>query len=134
MGFDLKDEFALEILYSDERLPIQFKNDDPSQGIDETFVNRLMRTKYVHWKYEEEVRIVLHLDEATLEDGSYFLRFSDDLTLREVILGPLCAMPIEGVQSLVNSIYESVRVRKARLAFKWFKVVPDERYETAPAK
>ncbi len=129
LGFDLADQFALEIRYSEERLPIQFKNGDPSQGLDQEFVQKLMLTKFVHWKYEEEVRMVMNLDDGTLEDGSYFYSISKDLELREVILGPLCSVPVETVQSLVDSIYQSVRVRKARLDFKWFKVVTDEQYE-----
>ena len=132
LGFDLNDKFAVEILYSEERIPIRFKNSDTSQGFDETLVNSLLRTKFVHWKYEEEIRIVVHLDEATVEDGGYFLPFSDDLALREVILGPLCTLPIEGVRSLVDSICQSVKVRKARLAFKRFEVIPDQRYEDPP--
>jgi hypothetical protein len=71
----------------------------------------------------------LQLDEGTLEDGSYFYPFSNDLALREVILGPLCSLPVDPIRSLVNSTYQLVDVRKARLAFKWFKVVPDERFE-----
>jgi hypothetical protein len=129
LGFDLDDALALAIEYSNQRLPVQFRDGDPANGLDEAYVARLIRTKFEHWRYEEEVRVVIQLDAATLEDGSYFLPFSDRLMLREVILGPLCAIPIDAVKGLVDDLYQSVLVRKARLAFKWFSVVPDERYE-----
>jgi len=129
LGFDLNDKYLLEVEYAEERIPITFKDGDPAKGLDEIFVRKLVRTKYIHWKYEEEIRIVVKLDDSTIENGSYFLPFSDDLQLREVILGPLCEIPVESVRGLVSSTYETVDVRKGRLAFKWFKVVPDERYE-----
>ena len=129
LGFDLNDQHALTIEYANQRLPVQFNNDDPTRGLDREFVNRLIRTKYVHWRYEEEIRVIVQLDEETAEDGSYFMPFSNDMQLREVILGPLCAIPIDAMRSFVNAIYDAVIVRKALLAFKWFTVVPEERYE-----
>jgi hypothetical protein len=39
----------------------------------------------------------------------------------------MCELPIDRVRELVHSTYEYVSVVKARLAFKWFSVVLDER-------
>jgi hypothetical protein len=129
LGFDVNDSFAVPIEYSAQRLPIEFEDDDPSKGLKFDYVRRLHCTKFEHWRYEEEVRLVLGLDEGTNEGGSYFFSFSEDLALREVILGPLCSLPIEGVRALVASLYQNVVVRKAALAYKWYTVVPDGRYE-----
>ncbi|HEY6644110.1 DUF2971 domain-containing protein [Povalibacter sp.] len=134
LGFDINDSFAIPIEYSDQRLPVEFENDDPSKGIKEDYVRRLVCTKFEHWRYEDEVRLIVGLDEGTVEDGSYFYPFSQELELREVVLGPLCQIPIEAVRSLVASIYQGVVVRKARLAFKWFTVVPDERFENGRSR
>jgi hypothetical protein len=129
LGFDVNDAFAVPIEYSAERLPIEFEDNDPSKGLKLDYVRRLHCTKFEHWRYEEEVRLVLGLDEGTMEGGSYFFPFSKDLELREVILGPLCTLPIEGIRALVGSLYQDVVVRKAALAYKWYKVVADGRYE-----
>jgi Protein of unknown function (DUF2971) len=129
LGFDLKDELAIDVEYADDRLPVSFQNGNPSKGLDEEFVSRLISTKSAHWKYEDEVRVQVKLDEGTIEDGSYFYPLDDELALREVVLGPLCGMSVDAVQALVDSLYPSIPVRKARLAFKFFQVVPDERYE-----
>ncbi|MEE8387309.1 MAG: hypothetical protein V3R65_01935 [Acidiferrobacterales bacterium] len=67
------------------------------------------------------------LDHGTLENGSYFYPFTENIKLREVILGPLCELPIDRIRELVHSTYDGAAVIKARLAFKWFSVVPDER-------
>jgi hypothetical protein len=97
------------------------------KGLEEGFVRDLLHTKYLHWAYEGEVRTFVRLDHSTIENGSYFHSFESGLALREVILGPLCELPIERVRELVHSVYERVPVIKARLAFKWFDVVADER-------
>jgi hypothetical protein len=128
LGFDIDDRFVVEIDYSDERLPMEFVDDDPAKGVTEAYVNKLVRTKYKHWIYEDEVRLVFGLDESTRESGSYFVPFDDKVALREVMLGPLCEIPIEMVQALVKGLYTDVVVRKARLAFTKFAVIPDQRY------
>lgn len=72
LGFDLEDRYACKIDYVRERLPVVYKSGNPSKGVDETYVSRLTRTKFVHWEYEEEVRMFIGLDEGVVEDGSHF--------------------------------------------------------------
>ena len=127
LGFDVADDFLHNIKYTRDRIPIQFVDGDPAKGLDPGFVQDLLYTKFEHWAYEDEVRAYLELDHSTVEDGSYFYPFDSAFALSEVILGPLCELPIERVRELVHSMYERVPVIKARLAFKWFQVVPDER-------
>jgi hypothetical protein len=129
LGFDISDQHKVEIIYSEDRMPIEYVDNDPARGVAESYVNRLVRTKFKHWIYENEVRLVFGLDESTLEGGSYFVPFDDNLMLREVMLGPLCEIPIEAVRALVATLHPNVVVRKARLAFTKFAVIPDQRYE-----
>lgn len=127
LGFDVKDELVNEVEYISERIPIELSADKPSAELDDKFVNRLLRTKFDHWRYESERRLFVKLDKNVREGGLYFSSFSKDLVLREVVLGPMCELPIDRVRSLVECAYEGVAVIKARLAFKWFSVVADER-------
>ncbi len=127
LGFDLADDLAEEVTYIKDRLPIRFEGGDPEKGLAESFVRELLTSKYEHWKYEEEIRVFVSLDPATIESGSFFYPFSDKLQLAEVILGPLCELPIMEIRSLVRGSHNVVHVLKSRLAFKWFQVVPDER-------
>lgn len=69
----------------------------------------------------------LKLAAQTMENGSYFYPFGRHLVLREVILGPLCEISVDRVREEVHAAYQDVSVIRARLAFKWFKVVRDER-------
>jgi hypothetical protein len=129
LGFDISDLHKVEIIYSDERLPLEFQNGNPADGVAEACVNKLIRTKFRHWTYENEVRLVFSLDESTLEGGSYFVPFDENLKLREVVLGPLCEIPVPAVRALVASLHPGVIVRKARLAFQKFAVIADQRFE-----
>jgi len=130
LGFDIPDAMALEMEYSADRLTPTFRHD--AQGFDAAFANRLIRVKYAHWVYEEEVRMVAALDEATVENGSFFYPFGANLQLKEVVLGPLCSLPHDSVRALVTASAGDVCLIKARLAFKSFKVVPDKRFEARP--
>lgn len=81
-------------------------------------------TRSNYWQYEDEVRMFVGLDQNAMERGAYFLGFSEQLALREVILGPLCEIPIGAVCALVGNLYQGINVIKAELAYKWYKVVP----------
>jgi hypothetical protein len=56
----------------------------------------------------------------------FFERFSDDVRLREVIVGPLCSENVAALRAKVNSLHNDVTTFKARLADKFFSVVPYE--------
>ena len=128
LGFDFADKYAKEVTYSADRIMAE-KGDTDDILANEELMASLLFTKYKHWAYEEEVRAYVDLDPKTREDGIYYYTFSDDLRLREVILGPLCALPIERVRSLVSTFEEKIWVMKTRLAFKFFRVVEDERFK-----
>jgi hypothetical protein len=129
LSFDISDKHVIPISYATERLQVEFTDGDPAKGVSEPFVLKLVSTKFEHWRYEDEIRLAYRLDEATVENGSYFVAFDSQLILREVVLGPMCEAPVEEVRSLVQNLYKGVAVRKARLAFKTYEVVPDQRYE-----
>lgn len=128
LGFDIPDKYAQVVRYKKTRLPVQFKEGKREQGLKEKYVTDLLCTKFLHWHYEEEIRMFVGLDEGTIEHGLYFLPFSDQLILKEVVVGPLCETPFETIRSLVTHLAPDVVVTKARLAFKNFAVVKDQRF------
>jgi hypothetical protein len=127
LGFDIEDSSVESVDYVNERIGLPVVQD--SLGFDEPFMRRLLRTKFKHWEYEDEARVFVRLDHQTIERGLYFYDFCGAIALREVILGPLCEIPIQAVCSMVGSLYEGVDVIKAELAYKWYKVVPGMRYK-----
>jgi DUF2971 family protein len=87
-------------------------------------IEQLLFTKYRDWKYEEEWRCWSRLEERN--PSGYFYPFDEKVQLREVIAGPLCVIS----RGLINGAlkgYKDIRVIKARLAFKTFRVVTNKR-------
>jgi Protein of unknown function (DUF2971) len=118
LGFDIADKFVV---------PINYRNSRLSLAINREYVEKIISTKYLHWKYENEVRMYIGLDEATKENGLFFYPFDASVELREVILGPMCRSPLEDIRQLVSKYHDSVTVFKARMAFRNFNIVADQR-------
>ena len=85
--------------------------------------NQLLFTKYRDWKYEEEWRGWIRIDERDPATGFYFYSFDAIVKLSEVIVGPLCDISKIRIVEALNGYRGEVAVIKARLAFKTFRVV-----------
>lgn len=89
LGFDIDDEIVEPVRYTDQRTDLPIAGE--SIEFSEAFMKELLRTKFEHWKYEDEVRVFVQLDQQTAERGHYFFTFGPRIALREVILGPRSA-------------------------------------------
>jgi hypothetical protein len=85
--------------------------------------NQLLFTKYRDWKYEEEWRGWIQIDERDPTTGFYFYSFDAIVKLSEVIVGPLCDISKTRIVEALKGYPGEVAVIKARLAFKTFQVV-----------
>jgi Protein of unknown function (DUF2971) len=121
-GFDVKATLVKKVQYSPERLNLKVSSN--AKGITPKLADVLFYTKYESWRYEGEWRILCDLAAAHKEGGLYFIQFSNDLKLVEVILGPLCDFNLRKVRLLVDSTYEGIMTYKARLAYRSFRVIP----------
>lgn len=123
LGYDLNDSFAEPVRYRNDRLEPQFFPDGQLVR-NEQLTSDMLFTKYERWRYESEIRTWVELDPATVDaEGHYFFDYSDQLALREIILGPLCATTVSECLSLVKDLTPAVYVRRTRLAFSKFSVV-----------
>lgn len=125
LGFEVSNEDLLKPVIYAKRLIKLHKNTE-DLNFSKEFIDKLLCTKFFDWKYEDEVRMFVDLDHDAVESGKYFYNFSDHLVIREVILGPHCELPIEGVRNIVAKFNPSVRVIKSRIAFTTFKVREDK--------
>jgi hypothetical protein len=109
---------------------LRLDDDQRFENMSEEQQRLLFVTKFQHWAYEQELRVVVRLAEATRESGLYFFPFSNRLRLRDVILGPLCQTSQLGpIRTLARATNTGVLVSKARLGFKNFEVKEDGRYK-----
>jgi hypothetical protein len=123
LGFDVNDSVLRSVDYIEKPLKIEFQETAKGLRLKQSFVTSLLYSKFSSWKYEEEERSYVRLDPKTKEGGLYFLPFSQQMCLREVILGPRCELPLKQVRALVEGFESPVHVTKSRLAFTKFKVV-----------
>jgi hypothetical protein len=126
LGFDVLRTAALEVHYNDKRLRTELEKDANPENLPIDLQEKLRQTKCDEWSYEKERRIVVPLTTAVQVGTLHFLPFSNSLQLAEVILGPSCTELLEDVRQVVRKHCPKARVFKARLAWKHFKVVPQE--------
>jgi Protein of unknown function (DUF2971) len=119
LGFDLHEGDARKVTYQSKRIGF------PSEIVPEDVLKHLA-TKFKSWEYEREWRIFVELQAAQHDGEMYFERFSERMRLREVVLGPMCALPLEATRELVNTHHKDVVTIKSRLADKHYSVVPEE--------
>lgn len=114
LGFEVPSSVLNKVDYVDSRLP-------RPDVLDEAFVKKLLLTKFSHWQYEQEYRVFVQLEEDI--NGLYYSKFSDQLTLKRVIVGDQSSISRAEVSDALADLGTQVEVFKARAAFKSFNVV-----------
>ncbi|MBZ9851234.1 DUF2971 domain-containing protein [Mesorhizobium sp. CA14] len=125
LGFDISRATLADVVYAEERV-LPDKSWPPPDMISQDLRSKLATTKFQQWAYEAETRMIFPLDSALREGGLFFKEFAPDLSLAEVILGPLCDIPLAGLRSLVGAVQPRAVVFRSRLAWNSFSVVPME--------
>ena len=119
LGFDVDDSRLNEVKYVKYRLPV------------DTFFSpekhrKLLTTKFEHWRYEQEYRIIINLNSNILhENDLFFESFSDSLKLKEIIIGCESKTTQEDIVKHINSKNNSITIFNSRAAFRDFKIVRD---------
>ncbi len=129
LGFDVWDQAALPVRYSSKRIVFpdrMFDGINPQQSDTQYFLSAIT-TKFTHWRYENEVRILTSIDAAEKENGLLFKGFCSHLRLREVIVGATGSASRDEIMGVLGDLAGDVRVAKARLSFKRFAVVTQRR-------
>lgn len=129
LGFDVPDVHLGEVSYSQKRLVADIESLKTPRELSFDIVRKLLFTKYHHWKYEKEVRSFVTLDDKDNEKGLYFAEFSDQLSLKEVIVGAMSDISRKELGESLGDLQSSVSQTKVRLAFKTFRVVKQRKKE-----
>lgn len=114
LGFDVNEANVQKVDYAEDRIKLPKK-------ISEEKMNSLLFTKYSGWAYEKEWRSWARLEEK--DDDHFFADFGENITLREVFVGPLSTVSRKEVVSALREKDQKAFVVKTRLAFLSFKVV-----------
>src|SRR5712691_6601636 len=87
LGFEIDRSLPMRVQYTARRLAGEAEQLLAGSMTRQT-MERLLCTKYSHWKYESEERLFLSLDAKDKDlEGRYFEAFSSKLKLAQVIVG-----------------------------------------------
>lgn len=125
LGFDVPDDRLFKVNYTTNRTKITFDEKTRKVKNGKHVVQQLVSTKYKDWAYEQEQRMFIELAEGYEEAGNIFLDFSDQLQLKEIILGVNCSLSIDRIRQLVRHDEPTVKVMKAGMALRTFRVIED---------
>lgn len=107
---------AQKVEYVPERL-------DSSVISSPKFSEKLLLTKFEHWGYEEEYRIIRQLDNFVKDDSLYFQPFNDDIKITKVIIGCQSNITRNQVLDSLSDADKGVEIIYSRSAFKSFHIV-----------
>lgn len=121
LGFNVRDDSVAKVDYVEKRTPLRLP-------LTEDSMQRVLFTKFTGWSYEQEWRAWFRLEECDpAASNHYFREFDEDISLSEVIVGPLCTVSKSALTKAIRSYSPPPRIMKARLAFNSFRVVKDQR-------
>lgn len=123
LGFDIPDELLGAVNYSRKRLVVETESFHNPRELSPDTVTRFLFTKYAHWRYENEVRSFVTLEEKDTDKGLYFAEFSEKLRLAVVIVGAQANITRDRLREALGDLAPNIEAFKARLAFKTFRVV-----------
>lgn len=123
LGFDIPDRLLAPISYRAHRIPADIPVLLAGGGSALDLMTAGLTTKYSHWSYEKEVRVMAELNDKDPDTGLFFAPFSTELAIAEVIVGHCASISRGELADALGSLSSKVKVRKARLAFGTFKVV-----------
>nr|WP_283815785.1 DUF2971 domain-containing protein [Bradyrhizobium lablabi] len=122
LGFDVPDDRLQPVVYRTKPLKADVAAMNGTNDDRWAFYKRVLSTKFTHWRYENEVRLFIHLQDADAE-GLYFMPFGDELALREVIVGHRSTLSREQLAAALGGDATATLVCKARLSFRSYTVV-----------
>ena len=128
LGFDVANDLVGPVSYSGKRLAVDLEQLKSPNELSVEFITQILFTKYAHWKYENEYRSFVTLEEVDEKTGHYFADFSDRLTLRQVIVGAESSISRQQLSEALGEELQHIEKLKARLAFKSFSVVQQKNH------
>lgn len=115
LGFDVPDQYLMTVEYVSARQELTLSTERAIKDMS-------IRTKFDHWSYEREIRLFEDIREIPPEKGLFFKPFSEELLLREVIIGAASKLRRSDIVSPLGELSGQVAITTARLSFHSFSV------------
>jgi hypothetical protein len=120
LGFEISEKTLRKVKYVSERLARETLTLPDCN-------EKLLTTKFSHWKYEQERRLIIELSKYSKDSKDLrFKEFGSDIVLKEVYLGCKSELSFDDIISSYNSGNKSVIVKITRPSFRDFRIVWDQ--------
>ncbi len=123
LGFDIPDQLVKEVTYVGRRLKAEIENTTFSDE-NSSPRYRLITTKYKHWQYEDEVRLIFQLEHVQCEGSNYFIPYCDVLVLREIVVGLRSRLTNQHLLATLSPEDAGVSIIRSCLAPRSYNVLP----------
>ena len=120
LGFDIPEKNCLRVVYEEDLKDLPSLEEVHASKDGSIFV-RAATTKYHHWSYESEWRIVVGQKGLVEDSNLLFLPFSPELRLKEIVIGAVSEISSIELRKLTQ---HKIKITTARLAFGSFSVTP----------
>ncbi len=127
LGIEVPDQRPMKVSYEPHRLQVLLEMSPLEAAVDEEVIKQVVTTKFKDWEYEREWRYIEKLANKDEETGLYYVDFSPDFELREIIAGARCERSLEDIRKQVFGNTETITLIKARAAFGTFSMVQQKR-------
>lgn len=114
LGFEIPGELLAQVSYVNSRTPWP-------KVVDKSFFDKIIRTKFSHWSYEDEFRMFCSMQDE--ENGNFFYYFQGKIELTKVIVGHCSDVKRGDISNALGDLAPGVEAFKARAAFQSFRVV-----------
>ncbi len=124
LGFEIPEKKLRKVKYVAERLA--------RETLDQPDCNeKLLTTKFNHWSYEQERRLIIDLNSNSINGGGLrFEDFNEDMALKEVYIGCKSELEFSNISSFYKSGDKSgdksVITKITRPSFRDFRIVWDQ--------
>ncbi len=122
LGFEISNKHLAPVRYRSNRLSVELALIDGADLRAHRAMLSILTTKYVHWRYEREMRLFTVLENRDQTSGLFFADFSRKMRLREVIVGPLSTVTSDELNRALGALRRKVVVYKAHLALRTYAV------------
>jgi len=114
LEFEVPNKFLIEMKYRNRPIDIEVSDKNWRQQFEEATKN-----KFQHWKYEEEYRMAVDLNEqeVTRQSGLLFMPFSDHLKLCKVYSGVNCNLSADEKKVLDKNNIDLVATEMSRTSY-----------------
>ncbi len=123
LGFEIPKRYLYRVRYRDKRFEPNVAAIEKADEAAEQEMHKVLYTKYSHWRYENEMRLFVNLNDRDPFTGLYYCDFSNSLTLGEIIVGHSSTVTRSELVAALGNLAPKVQMWKARLSFRSFSVV-----------